>query len=157
MPTERVIEDPVEAFHTLWFSGAAGVLHSRDERERALADPGLLEIAHVGERLTALDYVRATAARADLGRRMGQFHQEFDILLTPTMPIDPLARCPHRHACRLSRRLRSPPLRHTTRQQRSTRRRQARILVDVHPGPSGLGVGASQPQPLSPVPGEQPS
>lgn len=81
-------DDPLEAFHTLWFSGAAGALQSFDDAEVAgQADAGLAEIAEYGRRLSALDYVRATTVRADLGRMMGEFHDRYDVLITPTLPI----------------------------------------------------------------------
>ena len=80
--------DPVDAFHALWFSGAAGALAGFSDADSAsLADPGLVEIADAGRRLDALDIVRATAVRADLGRRMGELHRRYDVLVTPTLPI----------------------------------------------------------------------
>ena len=50
-------------------------------------DPGLREICALGERYTAVDYLTATACRMELGRIMGRFHEEYDLLLTPTLPI----------------------------------------------------------------------
>lgn len=81
------VADPVEAFHTLWFAGAArGIQHlGRDQRERL--DPGLREICGAGARLSALDYLAAVDVRMDLGRRMGRFHDTYDLLVTPTLPI----------------------------------------------------------------------
>jgi aspartyl-tRNA(Asn)/glutamyl-tRNA(Gln) amidotransferase subunit A len=76
--------DPVEAFHVLWFSGAAAATAGLPE---ALLDPGLREVAEQGARFSALDYVAATATRAALGRTMGEFHEQYDLLVTPTMPI----------------------------------------------------------------------
>jgi aspartyl-tRNA(Asn)/glutamyl-tRNA(Gln) amidotransferase subunit A len=34
-----------------------------------------------------MEYVRCVNARADLGLQMARFHREFDVLLTPTLPI----------------------------------------------------------------------
>ncbi|GGV08779.1 amidase [Actinomadura cremea] len=79
--------DPVEAFEVLWFAGAAKVVeHLTPERFAAL-DPGLREICEQGARYSALDYLAATARRMELGRLMGLFHERYDLLLTPTMPI----------------------------------------------------------------------
>ena len=55
-----------------------------------MADPGLLETVAAGERITAADWVQADLVRNALGRRMGAFHQKYDLLLTPTMPIPAL-------------------------------------------------------------------
>ncbi|MEU3250029.1 amidase [Streptomyces sp. NPDC006997] len=85
--TDPDLADPVDAFHTLWFSGAARVTQHLDARRRALLDPGLREICAEGARYSALDYLAAVDVRMDLGRRMGRFHESYDLLVTPTLPI----------------------------------------------------------------------
>ncbi|MFF5024951.1 amidase [Streptomyces collinus] len=79
--------DPVDAFHTLWFSGAARLTQDFSPNRRRLLDPGLREICAQGARLGALDYLAAVDVRADLGRRMGRFHERYDLLVTPTLPV----------------------------------------------------------------------
>ncbi|MFE9643572.1 amidase [Streptomyces sp. NPDC006365] len=79
--------EPVEAFHTLWFSGAARVTQNLGPHQRELLDPGLREICDQGARYSALDYLAAVDVRMDLGRRMGLFHESYDLLVTPTLPI----------------------------------------------------------------------
>ncbi|MEU6032178.1 amidase [Streptomyces tauricus] len=81
------VTDPVEAFHVLWFSGAARVTQRLGPRQRELLDPGLREIVGLGERFSALDYLAAVDVRMELGRRMGRFHDTYDVLVTPTLPI----------------------------------------------------------------------
>lgn len=81
------ISDPIEAFHTLWFAGAAvsfAALPASTEH-----DPGLVEIAEQGARLSAVDYLRANNVRMAMGQAMGEFHQDYDLLLTATVPIPP--------------------------------------------------------------------
>lgn len=80
-------DDPVEAFHVLWFAGAAASVAGLPEEKLALMDPGLREACAEGASRSAVDYVAATAVRAEVGRIMGEFHDHFDLLLTPTMPI----------------------------------------------------------------------
>ena len=79
--------DPVEEFHLLWYSGAAGATEHLTEQQRELLDPGLRRIAEEGRAMSATDHLRGVAGRAALGKTMGEFHQRFDLLLTPTMPI----------------------------------------------------------------------
>lgn len=79
--------DPVESFHTLWFSGAARLLQHLGAQQRDLLDPGLREISARGARYSALDYLAAVDARMELGRRMGRFHATYDLLLTPALPV----------------------------------------------------------------------
>ncbi|OIJ86123.1 amidase [Streptomyces monashensis] len=85
--TDPDFSDPVEAFHTLWFSGAARLTERFSPRKRQLLDPGLREICVQGARRSALDYLAAVDVRMDLGRRMGRFHEAYDLLVTPTLPV----------------------------------------------------------------------
>jgi len=82
--------DPVEAFHVLWFSGEAHVLRDYGDIGEAWADrvdPGLRRTAATGAAYSAADYLDATAVRMELGVLMGRFHQTYDVLLTPTLPL----------------------------------------------------------------------
>ncbi|WP_329067963.1 amidase [Streptomyces sp. NBC_01429] len=85
------ISDPVEAFHTLWFGGAARLTQSFNKEQRELLDPGLREIVAAGERYSALEYLAAVDARMELGRRLGRFHESYDLLVTPTLPVTAFA------------------------------------------------------------------
>ncbi|OKK07697.1 amidase [Streptomyces sp. CB03234] len=79
--------DPVDAFHTLWFSGAARLVQQLGREQRELLDPGLREIGERGARYSAVEYLAAVDVRAALGRRMGRFHSAYDVLVTPTLPL----------------------------------------------------------------------
>jgi aspartyl-tRNA(Asn)/glutamyl-tRNA(Gln) amidotransferase subunit A len=81
------ISDPVDEFHVLWFAGAATSVAGLPEDRRAGLDPGLREIAAAGARLSAVDYLAAVNRRITLGQAMGRFHVDYDLLLTPTVPI----------------------------------------------------------------------
>ncbi|MDN3055377.1 amidase [Streptomyces sp. SRF1] len=80
-------QDPVEAFHTLWFSGAARVVQPLGQEAWELLDPGLREICAQGAAYSALDYLAAVDVRMALGHAMGRFHSAYDLLVTPTLPI----------------------------------------------------------------------
>ncbi|MFC1228866.1 MULTISPECIES: amidase [Streptomyces] len=84
--TDPDFPDPADAFHTLWFTGAARVVQHLTREQRGLLDPGLREICAAGARRSALDYLAAVDVRMDLGRRMGRFHDTYDLLVTPTVP-----------------------------------------------------------------------
>ncbi len=79
--------DPVDAFHALWFPGAAKVVAPLSDAQRELLDPGLREIVAEGEEMSALDYLGGVAERMALGVAMGEFHRTYDLLLTPTLPL----------------------------------------------------------------------
>lgn len=79
-------EDPVEAFHTLWFTGAARVTQHFSAEQREAMDPGLREICEDGAARSALDYLAAVDVRMALGKDMGRFHDTYDLLVTPATP-----------------------------------------------------------------------
>ena len=81
------VTDPVDAFHVLWFAGLAAVLapHGPDAIERV--DPSMREALGRYHDYSAADYLDAVAVRMALGARMADFHQRYDILITPTTPI----------------------------------------------------------------------
>jgi len=82
--------DPVHAFHVLWFAGEAKVLQAYGDIREAWADrvdAGLRRTAALGATYSASDYLDATAVRMELGQRMGRFHQAYDVLVTPTLPL----------------------------------------------------------------------
>lgn len=85
--TDPGFADPVDAFHVLWFSGAAASTAALTDAQRARLDPGLRAVCEQGAGYSAVEYLDATATRAAVGRTMGEFHEHFDLLITPTMPI----------------------------------------------------------------------
>ncbi|HSK41560.1 MAG TPA: amidase, partial [Arenibaculum sp.] len=83
--------DPLDTFSKLWFTGAANALSAIAPEPRAGMDPGLLEIARQGEAIGHMDYIRATNERGALGQHMRLFHERYDLLATPTLPIPAFA------------------------------------------------------------------
>lgn len=81
------IADATSIWETLWYAGAAAVADDLDPEHRHEMDPGLVEIAEAGTRITALEYVRAFQARIEMAVRLGVVLSEYDLLITPTMPI----------------------------------------------------------------------
>lgn len=82
------IPDCADSFHVLWFTGAAKVIEHYGHTAIERVDPRLREaIGEFAADVTASAYLDASAVRMDLGGRMGAFHDRYDLLLTPTMPI----------------------------------------------------------------------
>lgn len=79
--------DPIEPFKVLWYAAATKTMAGVKPDVRELVDPSLREIAALGEAYSAQDYLDATADRMALGQAMGAFHDTYDLLLTPTLPI----------------------------------------------------------------------
>ncbi|MGH8691789.1 MAG: amidase family protein, partial [Burkholderiales bacterium] len=80
-------EDPAPLFMTHWFSGAAFLLKGIPKDKHKLIDPGLLEMAAQGEKVSAHDILAAQLKRGALGTHMNRFHRDYDLLVTPTLAI----------------------------------------------------------------------
>ncbi len=80
-------EDCGPLFAAHWFPGAAYIVRNTHPRKRALMDKGLLETARMGEKVTTADYLAAAQKRGALGVLMNRFHETYDLLVTPTLPL----------------------------------------------------------------------
>lgn len=81
------IRDPLDAFNILFYGGAANAMRDLGPEQRARMDPGLVEVAAWAEQLSMLDYLGAQNERAALIEHMNLFHERFDLLLSPSLPI----------------------------------------------------------------------
>ena len=79
--------DPFDVFRIHWFTGAANQRRTIPAERHEQLDPGFNRIADAGEAIPHMDYIDAINKRAELGYHMSMFHRDFDILLTPTLPI----------------------------------------------------------------------
>jgi aspartyl-tRNA(Asn)/glutamyl-tRNA(Gln) amidotransferase subunit A len=76
-----------EVFRAHWYSGAAHLLRHFTPAQKALMDPGLVDVAAQGAQIGMLDLLDAVQKRGALGTLMNQFHQTHDLLLTPSLPL----------------------------------------------------------------------
>ncbi|MFI4987656.1 MAG: amidase [Alphaproteobacteria bacterium] len=74
-------------FQTFWFSGAAALMSQFSPEQKRLVDPGLVAMGREGEKITLPDYFAATKAREAMGLAMARFHERYDLLLLPTLPL----------------------------------------------------------------------
>jgi aspartyl-tRNA(Asn)/glutamyl-tRNA(Gln) amidotransferase subunit A len=79
--------NPFDIFRTIWFTGAANLRRGIPAEKRHLLDTGFNVIADQGEAIGHMDYVGALDDRGALGHYMSVFHQDYDLLITPTLPI----------------------------------------------------------------------
>ncbi|RFA27240.1 amidase [Alkalilimnicola ehrlichii] len=79
--------DPLEAFSCLFYSGAANALRDLDRDALAQMDPNLVKVAEDAGGFSMLDYLAAMNERGALIERMSLFHQRYDLLVTPALPI----------------------------------------------------------------------
>jgi len=79
--------NPREAFEVFYSANMTATVDAVAPDKRALMDPGYLRMADEGRRHSAADLLRAWGARDALGRHMNEFHQHWDLLLTPQLPL----------------------------------------------------------------------
>ncbi len=79
--------DPLEAFNIMFYGGAANAMRSIGAQDRRQMDPGLAQVAAWAEKLSLLDYLGAANVRADLIEHTSLFHTDYDLLVSPTLPI----------------------------------------------------------------------
>jgi aspartyl-tRNA(Asn)/glutamyl-tRNA(Gln) amidotransferase subunit A len=72
---------------TLWDSGCAMVMRGVAPEKHGEIDESFRRHAARGEDLSATDVLQAFADRARLYETMRLFHERYDLLITPTMPI----------------------------------------------------------------------
>ncbi|MFR9751821.1 amidase [Nocardia sp. 004] len=85
--TDPGFDDPREAFELLWAAGAATMLSGFPTGTRERVEPALRLLWERGETISAVDYLAARNEAARIGITMGAFHTDYDVLITPTVPI----------------------------------------------------------------------
>ncbi len=89
--------EPLEPqFTDYWLAGFASILRGIPEAKHDLLDPRFRDLAERGLSVTLAQYNDAMVARARLGVTMKQFHETYDLLVTPTLPTTaPIAETPY--------------------------------------------------------------
>jgi aspartyl-tRNA(Asn)/glutamyl-tRNA(Gln) amidotransferase subunit A len=86
----KIFDSPRETLLTLWGAGAARIVAGIPAERLKQCDPGFVAVAEAGKTIGAVDYLGADLQRTALGRTMGAFHETYDLLLTPMMPVPAL-------------------------------------------------------------------
>ena len=84
---EPPFANPLEIFQIHWYAGAARRFSQIPEEKRDQVDPGFREIVTLGQQITLPDYLEAVAERGALARAMQDFHERYDLLVTPSVAI----------------------------------------------------------------------
>lgn len=75
---------PMESFYV---TNMALTVESVPAARRGEMDPGYVRFAAKGRDVTGMELMRAWVARDALGRRMNAFHEDWDLLLTPSLSV----------------------------------------------------------------------
>jgi aspartyl-tRNA(Asn)/glutamyl-tRNA(Gln) amidotransferase subunit A len=79
--------DPWELVDIIWSASQAGAFADRLDEVGHLLDPGLLKVIEHGMEFSGAEVVAAHGRRVAYYHKLRQFMENYDILLTPTLPI----------------------------------------------------------------------
>ncbi|MGA9866895.1 MAG: amidase [Acetobacteraceae bacterium] len=86
---EPTLPDTRDAFGRVWGAALARLVSLYSEQQRALLDPGLLEVAAALGGMSAIEFLDAEAMRAAAAHAMARLHLRCDLVLCPTVPNGP--------------------------------------------------------------------
>jgi aspartyl-tRNA(Asn)/glutamyl-tRNA(Gln) amidotransferase subunit A len=82
--------EPIDILHAIWDAVAATIVDAVPPAMQEKMDPGLRRMAEAGRRTSLAEYRAAHVRRTELAEHMRRFHERYDLLLTPQMPIPAL-------------------------------------------------------------------
>jgi aspartyl-tRNA(Asn)/glutamyl-tRNA(Gln) amidotransferase subunit A len=88
---DLALEDPIAIMLPLWSVALALAVAPMTPAQRTLCDQPMLQVAEQGLRLSALEYRQVERQREVFGRRMNSLHADYDLLITPQLPITAFA------------------------------------------------------------------
>jgi Asp-tRNA(Asn)/Glu-tRNA(Gln) amidotransferase A subunit family amidase len=84
---EEMIDDPVELWNAEFFAGAGTRLKDALRNSRDLLDPAVADVLDGALEATVTDYYEKVFARYGLREQIRRFFEQYDLLLTPTLPV----------------------------------------------------------------------
>jgi Asp-tRNAAsn/Glu-tRNAGln amidotransferase A subunit and related amidases len=84
---DHVIDDPREPYEVLFSVGMERIRRSISEADQQNMDPGLLEMAAVGRTIDTFAFAEALLQRDKWAAAMNAFFTDYDVLVTPQLPL----------------------------------------------------------------------
>jgi aspartyl-tRNA(Asn)/glutamyl-tRNA(Gln) amidotransferase subunit A len=79
--------DPITLWDAFWWPAMRYTFEALGQRWRESADPALVAAVESRPAVSASDHLRAQLQRADIHNTFVRFHQRYDLLITPTLPL----------------------------------------------------------------------
>jgi aspartyl-tRNA(Asn)/glutamyl-tRNA(Gln) amidotransferase subunit A len=79
--------EPIDIISTIWYGVSAAIVGGVSPADHEKMDPGFRRLGEIGRSTTLADFLAAHARRAELTQAMLRFHEGYDLLLTPQMPL----------------------------------------------------------------------
>lgn len=84
---DKVMDDPVDLWSAEFYAGAGTRLKDALRNSRELLDPAVAEILDGALSATLEDYYTKVFARYELREKVRRFFEDYDLLVTPTLPV----------------------------------------------------------------------
>jgi Asp-tRNA(Asn)/Glu-tRNA(Gln) amidotransferase A subunit family amidase len=84
---DEIMEDPVELWEAEFYAGAGTRLKESLRNSPELLDPAVAEILDGALTGTLEDYYAKVFARYELREKVRRFFEDYDLLVTPTLPV----------------------------------------------------------------------
>jgi aspartyl-tRNA(Asn)/glutamyl-tRNA(Gln) amidotransferase subunit A len=78
---------PIDVYNTLSWAEQSRRLDPIAARHSRDMEPGLVEIIKQGKKISFDRYIEATEQRSQIALAMRSFHERYDLLVTPTLPV----------------------------------------------------------------------
>ncbi|SNT27703.1 amidase [Tropicimonas sediminicola] len=88
---DHVMEDPIDLWVAEFYAGVGTRLRATIEEHPEAIDPAVLEVLRPALMQEMREYYQSVFARYDFRERMRAFFEEFDLLLSPTLPVPAFA------------------------------------------------------------------
>ncbi len=88
---EEVMDDPVELWNAEFFAGAGTRLKDTLRNSREILDPAVADVLDGALEATVTDYYEKVFARYGLREQIRRFFEQYDLLVTPTLPVPAFA------------------------------------------------------------------
>ncbi|MBO6784720.1 MAG: amidase [Alphaproteobacteria bacterium] len=85
---EPEVPDYRKLIDVIWSCADRWILDQMTEEQRALMDPGFVAIAEYSRRYNEMDVIGAYAAAGDLAIALSVFMADYDLMITPAMPLE---------------------------------------------------------------------
>ena len=80
-------EDPLPITTGLWFTGAWTLWNTLTPAQQEVTDPDFAAEASLGREMSSLDVQRLNLRRGELGSKMRQLMQHYDLIVTPSVAV----------------------------------------------------------------------
>lgn len=84
---EHIMDDPIDMWMAEFYAGVGTRLRDTIAQQPELIDPAVLAVLEPALAQSLRDYYDSVFRRYDFRDRMRQFFEEYDLLLTPTLPV----------------------------------------------------------------------